>query len=189
MYGWWLFNITTPEVRSWAPVVFLTYIQLKHHTRIPHASNAVISAGRSNIHTVMEIKAARIRNELPYVDFQPHHALGNAFDAIHNYVLRFGRHMLKPWLVWYLAQWMGAVCSTESDHISDCGSVSWFDKECYRIGTSWRDNVKHFCRVGTSDLSFTLPPGQSTTSMDDVHFTTTGILYLGPYTFGRRRSR
>jgi hypothetical protein len=89
MYGWWLRNITTPEVRSWAPVVFLTYIPLKHHTRIPHASNAVISAGRSNIHTVMEIKAARIRNELPYVDFQPHHVVGNVFDAMHNHVLRY----------------------------------------------------------------------------------------------------
>jgi hypothetical protein len=71
-----------------------------------------------------------------------------------------------------LAQWMmGAVCSTEGDHISDCGSVSWFDKDCHRIGTSWRDNVKHFCRVGTSDLNFTLPPGQSTTSMDGTNGT------------------
>jgi hypothetical protein len=79
--------------------------------------------------------------------------------------------MLKPWLVWYLAQWMGAVCSTEGDHkYLRLWFCVMFDKDCHRIGTSWRDNVKHFCR-GTSDLNFTLPPGQSTTSMDGTNGT------------------
>ena len=80
--------------------------------------------------------------------------------------------MLKPWLVWYLAQWMCAVGSTEGDHTYlRLWFCVMFDKDCHRIGTSWRDNVKHFCRVGTSDLNFTLPPGQSTTSMDGTNGT------------------
>ena len=152
----WLRNITTPQVRSWAPLRSVVFSDL-YPGDTPHSDPARFERNdlsRTIEDTVMEIKAARTRNELPYVDFQRHHALGNAFDAIHNYVLRFGRHMLKPWLVWYLAQWMGAVCSTESDHISDCGSVSWFDKECYRIGTSWWD----IASGTTSNTSVVLVP-------------------------------
>ena len=155
---WWLHSTTTPEVRSWAPLRSVVFSDL-----YPSEPGEHNDLSRTIEDTVMDIKAARTRNELPYVDFQPQRALGNAFDQMHNYALLFGRHIMKPWLVWYLAQWMGAVCSTEGDHISECGTVAWYTSECHRIGNSWRDNARRMCQVGTSDLSFTLPPGTSAT--------------------------
>eukprot|EP01052_Picozoa_sp_SAG31_P006611 SAG31_NODE_305_length_18002_cov_7.242808_11_plen_683_part_00 len=108
---------------------------------------------------IRQIQEGRTSNTQPYIDFQYQHNVGIAFLKQYGFKLHRFHHSLKPWSIWYLTQFLSAVCSIEGDHVSMCASWGRFRNECFETGANWLVNQRAICQYDSGALLSSIGPG------------------------------